>query len=354
MTKTALLLLLISSGLLLFYFISIIYTWFFRYFRELTSSKVRRRLQRIVSSFIEANENGKIIQRVNAVQQLKAFIKHSSLRKESLINIIIEFGDDFIEHNHYHLMNLYKVSGIKQYLINRLSSKSFFIKSLACRQLGELRVRNTEAHIFKLISCEDNDVRYNVILALARMGDIQRLVFILTNNTETINMSYRAIIEIISVFNGPKEDLIERTLKLSNDDYIKGILIKAAADYKIEGLREYYVKYLRSDDKNIKIACIRALSEFGNSDNEVYLIKMLDDKDWEVRAASAKSLEKLGTNKSFTALGKTIGDREWWVRHNAACTLVLLPGGKEYASKIMTGDDKYAREAVVNAIESIA
>lgn len=351
MTKTALYLLLISSGLLIFYFVAIIYTWFSRYFGEIASSIISRRLRRILSSFIDANENGKIIQRVNAVQELKSFIKYSTKRKEALINIIIECGEEFIDSNHYFLMNLYQVTGIKQFLIKRLTSKSFFIKSLACRQLGELKINNSEAQIFKLISCEDNDVRYNVMLALARLGDIKRLVNILTNNTDKINMSYRAIIEIVSALNGSKEDLIERTLKLTDDNYIKGILIKAAADYKIEGLQDYYLKYLKNDDKNIRIACIRALSVLGNSDNEDHLINMLEDKDWEVRAASAKSLEKVGTSKSFTALGKTTGDSEWWVRHNAASTLVLLPGGKKYASKIINGNDKYAREAIVSVIE---
>jgi len=188
---------------------------------------------------------------------------------------------------------------------------------------------------------------------LQDFGDINGLIFILTNKSENINISYRAVIEIISAFKGSKEDLIKRTLELS-DDYIKGILIKAAADYKFEGLRKYYLKYLKSDDKNLKIACIRALCGLGDSVYEDYIIDMLDDKAWEVRAAAAKSLEKIGTNNCFTALGKTIGDSEWWVRYNVASTLILLPGGKEYASKIINGDDQYAREAVVSVLEMIS
>ena len=119
-------------------------------------------------------------------------------------------------------------------------------------------------------------------------------------------------------------------------------------------LRDYYIKYLKSEDKNLRIACIRALCDLKNSNNEEYIINMLYDKQWEVRAAAAKSLQTIGTSSSFVALAKTAGDSEWWVRHNAACTLILLNGGKEYATNIINSKDKYAKEAVENAIEMIS
>ena len=354
MDKTALYLLLISAGLLVLYIVLIIYVWFFRYFTDLTTKKVKKRLEKMFSSFLSViNNNANNCQVVNGVQELKSFVKNSLSRKESLINIIINYGDDFIESNHHLLMNLCEVTEIKSFLIKRLTSKSSFKKSLACRQLGELKLENTEKYILKLGACKNNDVRYNVFLAIAKLGDLKGIVYLLTNNYEDIHLSHRAIIEIISAFSSSKEELFYKSLPLS-DDYVRGVLIKAAADYKIEGLREYYIKYLKNDDKNLRIACIRALCDLENSNNEEYIINMLDDKEWEVRAASAKSLERIGTSNSFAALAKTAGDSEWWVRHNAACTLILLDGGKEYASKIININDKYAREAVVNAIEMIS
>ena len=354
MDKTASYLLIISAGLLMFYFALIIYVWFFRYFSDLTTKKAKQDLEDMFSTLLSViNNKTNNFQGIKEVQEITSFVKNSGSRKESLINIIISYGDDFTKTNHQLLMKLCEVTEIKSYLIERLTSKSSFKKSLACRQLGELKLENTEKYILKLSSCKNNDVRYNVLLSLAKLGDLKRLVYILTKNHESVHLSHRAVIEIISAFNGSKENLFHQTLPLS-DDYIKGVLIKAAADYKIEGLRDYYIKYLKNDDKNLRIACIRALCDLENSNNEGYIINMLDDKEWEVRAASAKSLEEIGTCKSFTALAKTAGDTEWWVRHNAACTLILLYGGKEYASKIISGNDKYAKEAIVSAIEMVS
>lgn len=346
MTREAMLLLQISAGLFSFFLIAVICSWFYSYFRELNTKKVRRQLEEMVYSYF--NTDNDIKQKV--VEKINAYVRRSAGKKDVLINIIINYGHDFIEDNQERLMEFYEGTGIKAFLVKRLYAKSDNIKSLACRHLGELIVKDTEPYILKLISSKNNDVIYNVLLALSKLGDTNGLVQIFTNDSKNIYISSRAIIEIISVFNGSIEDLFKRTFNLS-DDYIKGILIKATANYRIEGLRPYYIDHVKSDDKNLRIASIRALCELKDQADEQYIIPLLEDKDWEVRAAAAKSLEKIGTSNSFTALGKSTGDSVWWVRHNAANTLILIPGGKEYAFEIINGDDQYAREALVSVIE---
>ncbi|UVI30988.1 HEAT repeat domain-containing protein [Paenibacillus spongiae] len=346
MTREATLLLIISGGLFAFFFLAIICSWFYSYFRELNTNKVRRQLVEMVSSYFKANHEikPKVLERINA------YVGRSAGRKDILIHVLIGYGPEFMDNNQEQLMEFYDAAGIKAFLIKGLHAKSDNRKSLACRYLGELKVKDTEPYILELISSKNNDVIYNVLLALSKLGDTKGFVQIFTHHSENINISSRAIIEVISVFNGSVEDLFKQTFD-SSDDYIRGVLIKAAADYRIEGLRPYFVDHLKSDDKNIRIASIRALCELKDRDDERHIIPLLEDKDWEVRAAAAKELEKLGTSSSFTALEKTTGDRVWWVRHNAAKTLILIPGGKEYASRIIDGDDQYAREAIVSVIE---
>ncbi|WP_054026705.1 HEAT repeat domain-containing protein [Bacillus sp. FJAT-28004] len=346
MTKEALYLLLISSALFSFFLISIIVIWFFRYFRESKNNKLKQQLEDVFASYFDAgNENKRTI-----IQRLNKIVGKSARRKELFINIVISYDDDFIEANHDKMMNIYELTGVKAFLLKRLQSNSVHIQSLACRHLGELQLRDTKTSIIALISSKNNDVIYNVMLALAKLGDLEGLVHILTNESKNMNLSHRAIIEIISAFNGSKEELFSQTIALS-DDYMKGILIKAMAPYRIEGLNEYYIKYLNRDDKNLKIASIRALCELNKEEHEPYILAKLDDHDWEVRAAAAKGLEKIGTHRSLAELGKTTGDSMWWVRHNAASALILIPGGIEFASNIINGDDKFARDAVASVIE---
>ncbi|MGO4693971.1 HEAT repeat domain-containing protein [Paenibacillus sp. 2TAB26] len=346
MTKEALYLLLISSALFSFFFISIIVIWFFRYFSESATSQLKKQLEEVFTSyFYTENKNKRTI-----VQKLNKIVGKSARKKELFINIVINHDAAFIHTHHDQLMNIYELTGTKAFLLKRLQSNSVHIQSLACRHLGELQLRDTTASILTLISSKNNDVIYNMMLALAKLGDLEGLVHVLTYDSQNMNLSHRAIIEIISAFDGSKEELFRQTIDRS-DDYMKGILIKAVADYSFEGLSEHYIKYLNSEEKNLRIASIRALSELNNPDYEASMLTKLDDHDWEVRAAAAKGLEKIGTKNSLADLGKTTGDSVWWVRHHAASALVLIPGGIAYASRIIDGDDKFARDAVISVIE---
>lgn len=268
-----------------------------------------------------------------------------------MINYLIQYCEDYINNQPDKVLHLCEEVGLKAYLIKRLSSKKEYIKALACRQLGDLRLHSTEVYIFKVMNSKDNNVIYNGLLALSKMGDLENLSRILVSNSRDINISFRALIEVLEAFEGSKEQLFKETID-SSDDYLKGILVKAAVDGQYESLSSYYVKYLVSDNLNLKIACVRALSELKNPVYEQDVIEMLYAEEWEVRAAAAKGLEKVGTSVSFEPLLKTTSDQEWWVRHNAARTLVSIPGGKEYAQQIFKGGDQYARDAVADAMRT--
>ncbi|OPH53504.1 hypothetical protein BC351_06465 [Paenibacillus ferrarius] len=345
MTNQALYLLWVSIGLISSFFIAIVVMWVYSYIHMKAVAKIKGSLEEMLSSYFRLEKE----EQQDVARKLHAYVKHSVLKNEMLINLIIQNGEPFIESNHEQLLKLYESAGTKSFLIKRLLSKRTHVQALACRHLGDLRVHDVEMHIYKLINSKDNDVIYHVLLALAKLGDLQRLTHILNANSQNIHLSFRAVIEIIADFKGPKDELFKATIE-SSDDYLKGILIKASADYQLEDLGEYYVKYLNSTNTNLKIACIRALSELTNPLYEAYVIAMLEDSEWEVRAAAAKGLEKLGTSRSFTALGEKISDSEWWVRHNAANSLVLIPGGKEYANQIMNNKDRFAREAVMGVL----
>ncbi len=349
MNNQAYILLWISGSLLSIFIIAILVAWLYGHISRLISDNINNRLGGMLSSYfhVEMEEQQQVI------LELNQYVRYSSIRKKILIDCIIQKGEDFIEDNQIQLMNLYKETGIKRFLVRRLSSKNDYTKALACRQLGDLRLYSTEPNIYNLISSKNNIVIYNALLALAKLGDINSLTKILVSNSTNIHLSFRAIIEVIVEFKGSKESkeaMMIETIELS-DDYFKGILIKAAADGQYEGLRDYYVKYLSSDNVNLKIACIRALSELNNSESEQHLIKMLESTAWEVRAAAAKGLEKVGTYHSYEPLVKLKSDEEWWVRQHAANSLSSIQEGKKHTECIPNYDNRYAREADTAVME---
>ncbi|ASS67465.1 MULTISPECIES: HEAT repeat domain-containing protein [unclassified Paenibacillus] len=347
MTKQALYLLWISGGLISVFLLAIVLTWVYGHFMAQRLAHMNRKLNALFSSFKSSTHEE---EEEEAVARIADFVGRSRRKKEQLIGIIIAQGENFIVSDAERLGRLYEHTGIRTYLIRQLASKRDYIQALGCRHLGDLAIRSAEKNIHALMDSSNNDVIYHALLALAKLGNPQSLAHVLVENSKRISLSFRAVVEILTVFKGSKEELFINTIELS-DDYLKGILIKAAADYEFESLSSYYIRYLDSDSKNLRIASIRALGQLKDPAFEVYLIEMLRDQEWEVRAAAAKSLDKTGTSKSFEALEKMAGDREWWVRHNAAASLVTIPGGKEYAERILESEDQFAREAIIGVME---
>lgn len=344
--ENALLLLWISLGLTVAFFIAIVCTWLYSYMSLLMVKNTNIAFEGIFAILLTPDGEKQRF----GIKKLQRYVKKSRARKELLIKFIIQQGDTFMVNNHARIMYVVEKTEIDSFLMKLLASKSAYKQSLACLYIGELKVYSMQESMYTCMTSQNNDVIYNFLLALAKLGDLKGLSNSLRTQSSNINLSFRAIIEVITVFSGSKEDLIKETIELS-DDYMKGVLIKAAADNECRGLTEHYVSCLYSDNKNLRIACIRAISELKDPVNEHYVSAMLEDKEWEVRAAAAKGLEKIGTMRSFEVLRKVVHDKEWWVRQNAASALISIPGGREYANQIINGDDQYASDAIVGVLE---
>ncbi|MFC5532620.1 HEAT repeat domain-containing protein [Cohnella yongneupensis] len=337
------LLLIVSAGLLFSFFLAIVCTWLYSYIRMRSVRTINRELEGILALVLR-KEEGRL-----GIPKLRRYVKNSFVKQELLMQMLIRLGDEYLVDHQDRMASVIEQSGIQTLLIKLLSTKNPHKQSLACRFAGDLRVHGVQTYIYPLMQSSNNDVVYNALLALAKMADLQGLSESLRANSGQFGLSFRAIVEIVRAFRGSLEELVRETIEYS-DDYIKGILIKAAADNKCQGLIDYYIRYLSSNNKNLRIACIRAISELEDTANESYVADMLEDAEWEVRAAAAKSLEKIGTENSCASLGKAVQDKEWWVRQNAASALITIPGGIEIANRIIDGDDKFARDALLGVM----
>lgn len=350
MTKAATLLLSISITLILIFLAAILITWLYNRISQAKYGKINSLLDDLLFAYFDtANKE----EQQQVIRDINSYVKGSTLKNKQLIERILQYGDLFIADHHEQLMVLYTSTEIKRFLIKRLSSERHYNKALACRQLGDLRLVSTESHIYKLHTINSNEVLYNVLLALSKLGDYERLAQILVSDSKNIHLSFRAIIEIMEQFNGSeasKEALFKQTIEES-DDYFKAILIKAAVSGHYVALSANYVKYLKSDNIGLRIACIRALSDLKNAVYERDVIGMLDAQEWEVRAAAAKGLGNFGTIQSMEPLAKMTRDPEWWVRHNAASALIAIPEGRNYAEQLAVDEDRYSREAIAAVME---
>ncbi|WEK54063.1 MAG: HEAT repeat domain-containing protein [Candidatus Cohnella colombiensis] len=345
MIDQALIYLWVSLGLTMVFFIAILCAWTYSYLSKRSDARVIETLNNLFSDYMDTHN----VKQQQAKDQIGQYIQRGSRRKELFIKLLIQHRDEHREEHDEQLILLIQQTKIHGYLEKMLLSKSVYKQALACRYAGDINIQSLRDLVYKLIKSESNVVVYHVLLALSKLGDLNRLSESLYANANNINLSFRAVVEVLSVFTGSKEELFKATIEHS-DNYIKGVLIKMAVDQQCEGLMDYYIQFLSSTDKNLKIACVRAIAQCEGEANEQQLIDCLDDEMWEVRAAAAKGLENIGTKKSFESLSRGVSDKEWWVRQNAAVALVSIPGGMDYAKKIIDGKDRYASEAILGVL----
>ncbi len=239
-----------------------------------------------------------------------------------------------------------------------INNKNPYKISRSCKILGEYRSKKALPAILSHVSNNNLDVKYNALLALAKIGDLTAYIdafIILFFESEVsgdqIYLSQRSMIEIADSFEGDKLEMYN-TMIDSNTSYISTVFIKSAGNYGDKAVSAKIIKYVKDSNRNRRAACTKALGQLRDNRYINHLIEALDDADWECRAVAAKSLGLIGDAQALKALMKTLADKEWWVRYNSAWSIVQIPGGLNLVESIISNDDQFAKDIILSALEN--
>lgn len=230
-----------------------------------------------------------------------------------------------------------------------LEKGSRFEKSYAVRRLADFMATDQIEEIRRLLDDKHTDLVYNAAMALSELADAQSVVLFAKRCESNRNYSHRVLLELFQAYSGDRAALVRRLYSECND-YIKATAVKAYTADCIEELAELYIEGLSGKDTNLKIACVKALAQFGNPAYEQKMSIALNDKNWIVRLAAVSGLEKIGTETALESLVGATQDQEWWVRNAAARAIVNIDFNLVYVEKVLSGYDKYAADAVKNAL----
>lgn len=241
--------------------------------------------------------------------------------------------------------------GVVQYEINNLENKNYFKKALAAKRLGEFRSKDAVPALLAQIHVRNNDVIYNILLALAKIGDEEAFVDAFASMDSSISLSERSLIEIVDSFEGNKYNIYKHMINTSNR-FIAGVFIKSAGNARMISLSKAISKYLSSENKELRIAAVKAIGNMGAEEYVNDLIKLLKDHEWEVRALSAKALNNFTDNEILLPLRDALSDAQWHVRFNAATTILNHEDGMSIVDSVLDGNDTFAKDIIMFAIEN--
>lgn len=247
------------------------------------------------------------------------------------------------------LGRLYEQLEFIPFYADRLRQGDDYEKSYAVRRLADFDASDKTEDIRKLLDNKNPNVVYNAAMALSELGDMDAVVRFAKKSENNRYYSHRVLLELFQAFRGDRAKLV-RLLYDQCDNYIKATCVKAFTADRIEELAGLYMEGMTDNDVNLRIACVKALAQFGNPQYEQKMKIALNDKNWIVRLAAVSGLEKIGTETALESLVEATQDEEWWVRNAAARAIVTIDFHLVYVEKVLSGYDKYAADAVKNAL----
>ncbi|MGB9680374.1 MAG: HEAT repeat domain-containing protein [Minisyncoccia bacterium] len=284
------------------------------------------------------------------IEKMKMFMKHK-IRREIVEDRMVYYFENFKGILTKKLTKICEDIGLIDYEIEKLKHRDLYKIALACKNLGEFRSKKAIHPLLNLVTNPSTDVKYNVLLALAKIGDEEAFIEAFKKLSKTIPLSERSLIEIADNFEGDKL-YVYKSLIYIDDDFISSTFIKSAGNYKDMALADDIALFLNSENKEKKIAALRALGNMGDNRYVEAMINLLNDKEWEVRAVAAKALGQIQDSRALLPLVKALSDQQWYVRYNAAYSLINIEGGLDMARLIFQGDDKFAKDIIISVLET--
>lgn len=275
----------------------------------------------------------------------------NKLKKSVLEDRIIYYLETLQGPVNAQLIHFCESTGLVDQELKQLSQKNFYAKALACKKLGELRSKIAVPFLLKEVDSASQDVIYNALLALAKIGDEEGFLQAFNNINASILLSERSLIEIVDSFEGDKNAIYTQMLD-SDNEFVSRIFIKSAGSYQDAKIASQIAAFLKGNSKEKTIAAIKALSHMNNSTYLDDISALLKDDNWEIRAMSAKALGSYELPSVMSSLIAALSDTEWFVRYNAASSLLLLDKNFDYIAKVFEGDDKFAKDILILAMEN--
>lgn len=284
------------------------------------------------------------------LENLKVICKNKNKRQiieERLLFYFENYKGEFLPK----LIEFCEQIEIVKHEIKNLENRDNFKKALAARRLGEFRSKKSIEKLLNQLKIMNIDVKYNILLALAKIGEENSFIEAFKNIDSEIILSERSLIEIVDSFEGDKDKIYKYMIN-SNNNFIASVFIKSAGNYKKLSLSSEISKYLSSEDKELRIASVKAI---GSINDDTYLdtiISLLKDVEWEVRAVTARTLGNFSSEKILMPLVKALSDLQWYVRFNAATSIINHRGGLKVLSNVFEGEDRFAKDIIISAIEN--
>jgi len=233
-----------------------------------------------------------------------------------------------------------------------------WVRARAARRLGMLEDRGPRDALFRAMKRGPREVSLSAALALARLGDLPSLEWLLLHPEILTGLSRMQLQGLIRRFGPAAVEPMRRVAAAgSTEAPLQLAALDALGHFRDEGSRAPLERLLAGGELESRIAAARALGLIAHPDSVTPLAHALRDPAWQVRALAARSLGSYGPAgaPAIPALVARTRDLSWWVRRNAAFSLGRFGFRGQAALATVAGSDTdpYARGAAREVLQAI-
>lgn len=220
--------------------------------------------------------------------------------------------------------------------------------------LGILGSRSNVPRLIRVLSDSNQKVVSAAIVALGEIRDEDSVSHLL-RLYGTCSLSQAWLIAAILPFFGPgiyphlKPLILDPAFPPSRTI----LLVKVVSGLRLtESLEVLQTLYKESDSLDVRINALLAIGKINDLFAVKTVIDALSDTEWQVRAIACNLIGEMAIKGAVDRLTSLLTDESWFVRKNAASALVQLGRiGVMGLINTLNGDDRYARDMVVQTLE---
>lgn len=198
-------------------------------------------------------------------------------------------------------------------------------------------------------------LRENVLLAFYNLGNAEMVCEAYKRLSERkVYHNEKLICDGLLRFPGNHQELAE-ALTVVFDELLECYQVAIINYLRLSGINGYDEKfraYLDTETTSVNAKCtiVRLLARTKSEKNRAAILTALNHQnsegEWEVAAVAAASLGDYKDREVLESLTNALRSPSWYVRVNSAKMLAEMDEKEEYAGKILSGGDRYAKEAL--------
>ncbi len=314
--------------------------------RALTAYQ-RSRRERVVASLeplvVEYLTTGQVPARLETL---------SGYEQDVLAEVVVEMLSQVRGASRAALLQLSERVGLVDRYRRMLQSPRKWRRALGAERLGHLGGRAMVGPLSRLMHDRDETVRAVAARGLAHIGGEEAVALLARSLDDPSELTSLRVAENLQRLGQLAVPALVEALGRGDG---RGVVLAARilGNLRAYPAREAFARAVTAGSTDVRAQSVLALGKVGDPDDVPLLLRAARDPEWPVRAQVANALGMIGDVSALGTLVEMCSDREWWVRHNATRALARMgPAGRDALLDVIRGQDRYAREQAVAALEA--